>query len=81
MHNEINLMQAHGYISTKKIEKAERILDKIDKDFKKNHPYYLELMGDIERENGAVEQAKKYWQQSLQLGNNTKRLLNKLKSN
>lgn len=81
MHNEINLMQAHGYISAKKIKKAERILDKIDKDFKKNHPYYLELMGDIERENGVVEQAKKYWQQSLQLGNNTKRLLNKLKSN
>ncbi len=81
MHNEINLMQAHGYISAKKIKKAERILDKIDKDFKKNHPYYLELMGDIESENGVVEQAKKYWQQSLQLGNNTKRLLNKLKSN
>ena len=81
MHNEIKLMQAHGYISVGKIKKAVQVLDEIDKDFKKNHPYYLELMGDIENENGAAEQAKKYWQQSLQLGNNTKRLLNKLKSN
>ena len=81
MHNEINLMRAHGYISANKIKKAGQVLDKINDDFKKNHPYYWELMGDIESENRAVEKAKKYWQQSLQMGNNTKRLLDKLKSN
>jgi len=79
IHNEILLMITYGYLKDGKIKKAEKTLKNIDENFGKNHPYYWELMGDIANNKGEVENAKNYWQKSLKMGNNTKRLLNKLK--
>ncbi len=78
---EIVLLQAHSYIVIDKLKKAKKLLNNLDSDFKEKHPYYWEIKGDLEMKKGAIPMAKKYWNTSLELGNNTKRLINKLKTN
>jgi len=77
--SEILLMKAHGYIKNDKIKKAKKILNKLDEKFTAKHPYYWELMGDLKDISGDLSFAKKMWEKSLKLGNNTKRLIDKLK--
>ena len=75
---EIKLMQASGYIAKGDLDKAEDILNSLEKEFTANHPFYWELKGDIENEKGDFEKAKEFWNKSFELGNTTKRLKIKL---
>jgi len=76
---EIVLMQANGYILKNKTKKAIELLKNLNEEFKNKHPFYWELMGNIEEKEGESEKAKGYWKKSQELGNNSERLLNKLK--
>ena len=75
---EIKLMQASGYIAKGELDKAEEILNSLEKEFTTNHPFYWELKGDIENKKGNSDKAKEYWNKSFELGNTTKRLKTKL---
>lgn len=76
---EIKLMQASGYIGKNKPDKATEILNSLEGGFTKNHPFYWELMGDLEYKKGDRSKAKEYWTKSLKLGNTTKRLDKKIR--
>lgn len=78
--SEILLMKANVFITEKKGKDASETLEKLNDNIKNNHPFYFELAGDIEELNGNTIKAKEYWQKSLNLGNNSKRLSEKLKN-
>ncbi len=75
---EIKLMQASGFIGKGNLDRAEDILNSLEKEFTANHPFYWELKGDIENEKGNLDKAKEFWNKSFELGNTTKRLKIKL---
>lgn len=77
--NEIYLTRSKGLIIDNKIEEAEESLSSLDANFKNKHPFYWELLGDIENIKGNSEQAIINWKKSIQLGNKSKKLLEKLK--
>ena len=76
--SEINLTKAKGLIISDKIEEAEEILSSLNANFKNKHPFYWEILGDIENIKGNTEQAKTNWKKSMVLGNNSKKLIDKL---
>ena len=78
--NEILLMKANAFILQKKSSEASEILDNIDESVKTNHPFYFELKGDLEMLYGDIYKAMEYWKKSLETGNNSKRLSEKLKN-
>lgn len=78
--NEILLMKANAYLKDGKSSDASVILDTLDETTKTNHPFYFELRGDIEMMNNNKEKAAGYWKKSLDSGNNSKRLTEKLKN-
>ncbi len=79
VYSEILLMKAKAFIQLKKTGKAEKLLESLTK-IKGSHPFYWELKGDIEQAKGENNNASEYWKKSFDLGNNTKRLSDKLKN-
>ena len=75
---EIKLMQANAFIKKGNLKKADNILNSPNEDFSQNHPFYWELKGDLEDKKGNSDKAKMYWNKSFDLGNNTKRIKEKL---
>ncbi len=79
VYAEILLMKANALIRLKKIDKADKILKSLSANIKQKHPFYWELKGDIAKSKGE-NNASIHWKKSLDLGNNTKRLSDKLKN-
>lgn len=78
-NSEIYLTKAKGLILNNKVKEAEEILISLENSIKTRHPFYWELIGDIEHKKGNTEAASINWKKSLELGNNSSRLLEKLK--
>lgn len=72
--NETQMMKANAFIKDKKIKEAAAVLESLDENTKSNHPYYFELLGDIESLNSNQEKAVEYWKKSAEMGNNTKNI-------
>ncbi len=79
VYSEILLMKINSLIKLGKIEKADKLLKSLGTKIKENHPFYWELKGDIAKLKGQNDNALTCWKKSSDLGNNTKRLLDKLK--
>lgn len=73
--NEILMMKANAFIREKKTKEANSVLESLDDNTKNNHPFYFELMGDIESLNSNNAKASEYWKTSIDKGNNSKSIM------
>lgn len=76
--NEALLIKAKIYLMENKLSKAEEIVKDLDENLNNDHPLFYELKGDIELNNGKKEKALEYWNKSVEKGNVSQSIMDKI---
>lgn len=54
-----------AYFRTPQEKRLQKILERVPRVVRENHPFYLQLQGDIHYDTGQIERAQIYYQQAL----------------